>query len=180
MDCVSPGSSVHGILQARITGVGCHFLLQGIFPTQGSNLGLPHCRQTLYHLSHRGSYRGRWPTYWKATAVKKLSHSWEGSEPHVMLPRLATQQRDGNPQGIWPWRPAGFDYKTSTGLGETKISVLEDKNKTLHTPDSEGRSSASTGAEPPASAGGPPAQAWVSTARHRGRGLLAAVWEGPQ
>ena len=34
MDCSLPGSSVHGILQARITGVGCHFLLQGIFPTQ--------------------------------------------------------------------------------------------------------------------------------------------------
>ena len=32
--------------------MGCHFLLQGIFPTQGSNLGLPHCRQTLYRLSH--------------------------------------------------------------------------------------------------------------------------------
>ena len=32
------------------TGVGCHFLLQGIFPTQRSNLDLPHCRQTLYHL----------------------------------------------------------------------------------------------------------------------------------
>ena len=30
----------------------CHFLLQGIFPTQGSNPGLPHCRQTLYRLSH--------------------------------------------------------------------------------------------------------------------------------
>ena len=28
------------------TGVGCHFLLQGIFPTQESNTGLPHCRQT--------------------------------------------------------------------------------------------------------------------------------------
>ena len=37
------------------TGVGCHFLLQDIFPTQGSNLGLPHCRQTLYRLSHQGS-----------------------------------------------------------------------------------------------------------------------------
>ena len=37
------------------TGVGCHFLLQGIFPTQGSNLGLLHCRQTLYPLSHQGS-----------------------------------------------------------------------------------------------------------------------------
>jgi len=35
--------------------VGCHFLLQGIFPTQGSNLGLLHCRQILYHLSPQGS-----------------------------------------------------------------------------------------------------------------------------
>ena len=37
------------------TGMDCHFLLQGIFPTQGSNLGLPHCKQTLYRLSHQGS-----------------------------------------------------------------------------------------------------------------------------
>ena len=35
------------------TGVGCHALLQGILPTQGSNSGLPHCRWILYHLSHR-------------------------------------------------------------------------------------------------------------------------------
>ena len=35
--------------------MGCHFLLQGIFPTQGSNLGLPRCRWTLYPLSHQGS-----------------------------------------------------------------------------------------------------------------------------
>ena len=34
---------------------GCHFFLQGIFPTQGLNLGLPHCRQMLYQLSHQGS-----------------------------------------------------------------------------------------------------------------------------
>ena len=37
------------------TGVGCHFLLQGIFPTQGSNPGLLNCRQMFYHLSHQGS-----------------------------------------------------------------------------------------------------------------------------
>ena len=37
------------------TGVGWHFLLQGIFPTQGSNPGLSHCRQILYQLSHKGS-----------------------------------------------------------------------------------------------------------------------------
>ena len=38
----------------KSTGVGCRFLLQGIFPTQRSNPGLPHCRQTLYRLSHQG------------------------------------------------------------------------------------------------------------------------------
>ena len=36
-------------------GVGCHCLLQGIFPILGSNLGLLHCRWILYHLSHQGS-----------------------------------------------------------------------------------------------------------------------------
>ena len=46
-----------GILQARKLGVGCHALLQGIFTTQGSNAGLPHCRQILYHLNHQGSPR---------------------------------------------------------------------------------------------------------------------------
>ena len=37
------------------TRVGCHFLLQGIFPTQGSNPGLLHYRQILYWLSNKGS-----------------------------------------------------------------------------------------------------------------------------
>ena len=51
-DCSPPGSSVHGDSPGKNTGVGCHALLQGIFPTQGLNPGLPHCRQILYHLSH--------------------------------------------------------------------------------------------------------------------------------
>ena len=37
------------------SGVGSHSLLQGIFLTQGSNLGLLYCMQILHHLSHRGS-----------------------------------------------------------------------------------------------------------------------------
>ena len=37
------------------TKVGNLSLLQGILPTQGSNLGLPHCRRMRYHLSHKGS-----------------------------------------------------------------------------------------------------------------------------
>ena len=39
------------------TGLGSLSLLQGIFPTQGSNPGLLHCRQILYQLSHKGSPR---------------------------------------------------------------------------------------------------------------------------
>ena len=39
----------------KTTVVSCHFLLQGIFPTQGSNPGLLHCRRILYYLSHKGS-----------------------------------------------------------------------------------------------------------------------------
>ena len=49
MDNSPPGFSVHG--------VGCHALLQEIFPTQGSNSGLQHCRWILYRLSHQGSTR---------------------------------------------------------------------------------------------------------------------------
>ena len=56
MDYSPPGSSVHGDSpEGKTTGVGCHAFVQGIFPTQGSNPGLPHCRQTLYHLSHSGA-----------------------------------------------------------------------------------------------------------------------------
>ena len=45
LDCSLPASSVHGIFPVKNTGLGCHCLLQGIFPTQGSN---PH----LLHLLH--------------------------------------------------------------------------------------------------------------------------------
>ena len=66
----------------KSTGVGCHFLLQGIFPTQGSNLGLPHCRQMLYHLRHQGS----------ASSLK-----WVQNNP----PLLIVKTRSGNKyQGI--------------------------------------------------------------------------------
>ena len=54
-DCSSPGFSIHGIFPGNNTGVGCHFLLQGILLTQGLNPGLLHCRQTLHHLVYWGS-----------------------------------------------------------------------------------------------------------------------------
>ena len=54
MDCSPPLSSVHGDSPGKNNGVGCHTILQGIFPTQGLNPGLLHCRWILYRLSHGG------------------------------------------------------------------------------------------------------------------------------
>ena len=54
MDCSLPGSSVHGDSPGKNTGVGCHVLLQRIFPPQGSNPCLLCWRRILYHLSHQG------------------------------------------------------------------------------------------------------------------------------
>ena len=57
MDCRLPGSSVRGNSPGKNTDVGCHACLQGLFPTQGLNPGLPYCRWILCHLSHQGSPR---------------------------------------------------------------------------------------------------------------------------
>ena len=54
MDCRIPRIPHLWDSPGKSTGV-CHFLLQGILPTQESNPGFLHCRQTLYHLSHQGS-----------------------------------------------------------------------------------------------------------------------------
>ena len=56
VDCTLPGSSAHVIFSGKNTGVGCHFLLQGIFLTQESSPGLLHCRQILYQLSYSPGY----------------------------------------------------------------------------------------------------------------------------
>ena len=65
VDQLRPTLWRHGLLPTRLlcswdspgksTGVGCHALLQGIFPTQRSSPDLPHCRQILYRISHQGS-----------------------------------------------------------------------------------------------------------------------------
>ena len=55
MDCNLPGSSIQRDPPGKNTRVSCHALLQGIFPTQGSNPGLLHSRWILYCLSHQGS-----------------------------------------------------------------------------------------------------------------------------
>ena len=58
MDYKLLGYSVHGIFASKNTGLGCHFLLQGIFPTQESNPHLLHWQADSLPLSHLGSPGG--------------------------------------------------------------------------------------------------------------------------
>ena len=85
---MSDSSRPHGLQPTRLlclwdfpgksTGVGCHCLLQRIFLTQGSNPGLPHCRQMLYHLSHQGGpYKLNLPLTWSVAAINKSLWSTE-------------------------------------------------------------------------------------------------------
>ena len=64
VDCSPPGSSVRGDSPGKNTRVGCHAVLQEIFPTQGLNPGLSHCRWILYCLNHQGNPRIlKWVAY---------------------------------------------------------------------------------------------------------------------
>ena len=74
------------------SGVGSLSLLQGIFPTQGSKPGLPHCRWILYQLNHKGSPR---ILQWVAYPFSSRS-SWPGTEPGS--PAL---QADSLPTELW-------------------------------------------------------------------------------
>ena len=65
MECSPPGSSIYGFLQARMLDMGCHFLLQGIFPTQRLN-------PSLFHLLPSAGGAGRFFT---------TSTTREGQEP---------------------------------------------------------------------------------------------------
>ena len=68
--CSPPGSSVHGIFLGKNTEVGCSFLLQGIFLTQGSNPHLPHWQARSLPLSHQGGPSSHWK--WKSFSRVQL------------------------------------------------------------------------------------------------------------
>ena len=70
MDCSTPGSSVRGI-PGKNTVVDSHSHLQSIFPTQGQNPGLLHCRRILYRLNHQGR-----PLYRKGRGKTRILFDW--------------------------------------------------------------------------------------------------------
>ena len=84
------------------TGVVCHFLLQGIFPTQGSNPCFPHCRWILYILSHQGSPVDSENSANSLTCLvaemkcplcTHRTYQWEGSPIPLMTKKETKRQR---------------------------------------------------------------------------------------
>ena len=96
----SPGKS---------TGVGCHFLLQGIFLTHGSNPGLQHSRQMLKPLSHQGS-----PICWKCGIheftpwVGKILWRRKWQTTPVFLPGKSHGQRSLMGYSPWDCKRVGY------------------------------------------------------------------------
>ena len=160
MDCSPLGSSVHGILQAG-TLESVPALLQGIFPTQWSNPGLPHCRQILYHLSHKGS-----PT--TATAIAKclISPQWPPDSS-----RAATTSHSCKTLTS-AWQIVGtYTFARLLSLLSFDISF---QNRSERQPEGMGRTWA-------LEEGGPEFQSWCLT--HLGDLQLACHWlslPGPQ
>ena len=86
------------------TGVGSCSLLQGVFPTQGQNPGLLHCRQILYHLSHQGS------PYYKWRAYKKQSSTFRQKLRNARLLWTRTEyRRDETHSPRYPGDPKKFE-----------------------------------------------------------------------
>ena len=137
MDCSPPGTCVHGDSPGKNTRVGCHFLLQGLFPTQGSNPGLPHFRRILYHLSHQGSPR---ILEWLAYPFSK-----ESSQTRNWTRSLALQAdslpaellgKPGAPLSgvkfqfcqwlaMWSWQVSALTYKMGIIIGSTSQAIYE-------------------------------------------------------
>ena len=122
MNCSLPSSSVHGDSTGKNIGVGSHALLQGIFPTQGSNL---HCRWILYHLSHQGSPRIlEWVAYPFSRGVFLTQESYQGL-PHCrqILYRLSYQ--GSSQKNIHPGKCPESRYVFIIIISPTMFEIME-------------------------------------------------------
>ena len=113
---VSNSLLLHGLHSPRNspgqnTGVGSLSVLQGIFPTQGSNLGLPHCRQMLYCLSHQRSPQ--------IERNESCSVMLDSLRPHVLYSPGILQAR------ILEWVASPFSRGSSQPRDWTHISYNE-------------------------------------------------------
>ena len=75
-----------------------------------------------------------WSTGQRTIIPKKFSTVVKVLNPMPDFQAWGSDKRTETHQGIWPWGPAGFDYRTSRGLGETETPLLQGTNKILHAP----------------------------------------------
>ena len=148
MDCSPPGSSVHGGSPGKNTGVSCCAFLQGIFPTQGLNLCLLHCRQIFYHWATSEAHFVTWSIHkWEPLEPRPCAFSshW----PHLPFPptsevevscwRAPTQNPFPPPQGPAPgppllWSSAPSPFASSPKPNQlAKVSFIPNRSKNLLT-----------------------------------------------
>ena len=110
------------------TGVGSRSLLQGIFPAQGSNLGLWHCRQTLYHLSHQGG-----PKIWSQMCYhcpmrsQKTQMPKQGHEPWTLRLKVWCFQTElSRHTYIQPIHTSKSEFVQRVFMSNFPYKVLED------------------------------------------------------
>ena len=94
--------------------MGCHFLFQGIFPTQELNPGLLHCRQILYHLSHQGSPLKSTTGFLLAKPSQNLTQE-PGSRTWSYQPS-DSQNRAGDRTDLRAYRTRSSLARTSPGI----------------------------------------------------------------
>ena len=113
--CLSLCDPMDGLwdFPGKSTRVDCHILPQVIFPTQGLNPGLPHCRQMLYLLSYQGSPLYLvilLPVYFPGSAALLTVGKAGLNEPHICLPWSLVIMVDGKHQAdmVWGVRDQGI------------------------------------------------------------------------
>ena len=107
------------------TGVGNHSLLQGIFPTQGWNPGLLHCRQIPYHLNHQGSplqlRRRTWPRWCGPCPfcgrLMRIRLTWG---------KMAVSQRSAVTRALWSrgWQPGSHGGSQVLAASRPLLNVI--------------------------------------------------------
>ena len=135
MDCNLPDSSAHGDSPAETTGVGRHALFQGIFPIQGSDPGLLHCRWSLYSLSHPGSLllvicfsAGREAVFWSPLCrayCYRPGRVWAGPTPPSLPPCAGSLRSSlGSSANQEPDKDKSWSFLYTTQPGKASWMLL--------------------------------------------------------
>ena len=140
-DCSPPDSFICGISQAGILEAGCHFLLQGIFPTQGLNPYLLDWQADSLPLSHLGS---PFPPYtmpqiisqaeWPPSVIKRDPSGWQVC---VLMILLYIYNLSGTLSGLWSCHPQNVPTINPSLCPEAKHyrrSPHRDESQISHSP----------------------------------------------